>query len=129
MRIIGFEERTYTYQKDGSFWYGVYPGTKIYPGYSMMGTGTTLFHRVYMEMYFDTNFVPEKVLDYINARMNCEDIWFNIMVSKFLGDVSWKQPGALVVNPIKGIKNLAVKACEYYIGVETLFCAYTLITV
>ena len=117
MRIIGFEERTYTYQKDGSFWYGVYPGTEVVPGYAMMGTGTALFHRIYMEMYFDINVVPVEVLDYIDARMNCEDIWFNIMVSKFLGEVSWKQPGALVVNPIERIENLEAKACKYYVRI------------
>jgi len=81
-----------------------------------MGTGTALFHRAYMEMYFDTNFVPAEVLNYINDETNCEDIWFNIMVSKFLSDVSWKQPGALVINPKGGIENLEAKACEYRIS-------------
>jgi len=112
MRIIGFEERTHTYQKDGSLWYGVYSGAKN-PGYSMMVGSITMFHKAYLEMYFDTKIVPAEVVDYIDKTMNCDDLWLNIMVSKFLGDVSWKQPSALVIDLGGTITNLESKACKY----------------
>jgi len=111
MRIIGFEERTQTYQKNGSLWYGIYPGTQN-PGYSMMVGSITMFHKAYLEMYFDTNIVPAEVVDYIDEIMNCDDLWLNIMISKFLGDISLNKPGALVVNLHGGITDLEGKACK-----------------
>jgi len=70
----------------------------------------TMFHKAYLEMYFDTNIVPAEVITYIDEIMNCDDLWLNIMISKFLGDISLNKPGALVVNLHSGITDLAGKA-------------------
>ena len=112
-RIIGFEERTYTRQPDGSYFYGVYPGTNPYPGYAIMGTGTAILHRAYLEMYFDRNVLPQGIFGYVNKNMNCEDLSMNVMVTKFLENVSWQQPAALAVKPIGPIHNLEGEACKY----------------
>ena len=111
-KIIGYGERTYTYQPDGSFFYGVYRGTKPYPGYAMMVGATTIFHRAYLEMYFDPNVLPQGVFEYINDVMNCDDIALSIMVTKFLEDVSWKQTAALPVKLVGEIHNWENKACK-----------------
>lgn len=112
-RIIGFEERTYTRQPDGSYFYGVYPGTDPYPGYAIMGTGTAILHRAYLEMYFDRKVLPQGIFEYVNNNMNCEDLSMNVMVTNFLENVSWQQPAALAVKPIGQIQNLEGEACKY----------------
>ena len=111
-RIIGYEERTYTRQPDGSYFYGVYPGTHPYPGYAIMGTGTAILHRAYLEMYFDPEVLPRGILEYVNSIMNCEDLSMNAMATKFLEDTSWPQPAALAVKPIGEIRNLEGEACK-----------------
>ena len=111
-RIVGYEERTYTYHPDGSFFYGVYPGTKKYPGYAIMVGATTIFHRAYLEMYFDEEVLPQGIFKYVNNVMNCDDLALSIMVTKFLEDVSWQQAAALAVKPIGTIQNLEGKACN-----------------
>ena len=111
-RIIGFEERTYTRQPDGSYFYGVYPGTNPYPGYAIMGTGTAILHRAYLEMYFDRKVLSQRIFEYVNNNMNCEDLSMNVMVTNFLENVSWQQPAALAVKPIGQIQNLEGEACK-----------------
>ena len=111
-RIIGYEERTYTRQPDGAYFYGVYPGTDPYPGYAIMGTGTAILHRAYLEMYFDSEMLPHEIFEYVNKNMNCEDLSMNVMVTKFLDDVSWQQPSALAVKPIGKVQNMEGEACK-----------------
>ena len=77
-----------------------------------MGTGTAILHRAYMEMYFDPAILPHGIFEYVNNNMNCEDLSMNIMVTKFLEDVSWQQPGALAVKPVGKIQNLEGEACN-----------------
>lgn len=112
-RIIGYEERTYTHQPDGSYFYGVYPGTHPYPGYAIMGTGTAILHKAYLEMYFDPEVLPRGILYYVDRIRNCEDLSMNVMVTKFLEDISWQQPAALAVKPIGQIHNLEGEACNH----------------
>ena len=77
----------------------------------MMIGATTIFHRAYLEMYFDPDVLPKGIFDYINNITNCDDIALSIMVTKFLEDVSWKQTAALLVKNIGEIQNWEDKAC------------------
>ena len=79
----------------------------------MMVGATTMFHRAYLEMYFDPEVLPQGIFEYINNVMNCDDIALSIMITKFLEDVSWKQTAALAVKPNGEIHNLEDKACNY----------------
>ena len=107
-KIIGYEQRTFAYQPDGSLFY---VGAKRHGGYAMMIGATTIFHRAYLEMYFDPNVLPQGVFEYINNVTNCDDIALSIMATKFLEDVSWKQTAALLVENIGEIQNWEDKAC------------------
>ena len=78
----------------------------------MMVGATTIFHRAYLEMYFDPNVLPQGVFEYINNVMNYDDIALSIMVTKFLEDVSWKQTAALPVKLVGEIHNWENKACK-----------------
>lgn len=77
-----------------------------------MGTGTAILHKAYLEMYFDPEVLPHGIFDYVNSIMNCEDLSMNVMVTKFLEDISWQQPAALAVKPIGQIQNLEGEACN-----------------
>ncbi len=77
----------------------------------MMVGATTIFHKAYLEMYFDPNVLPQGLFEYINNVRNCDDIALSIMVTKFLEDVSLKQTAALPVKNIGEIQNWEDKAC------------------
>ena len=105
--------RSYTLQKDGSFFYGQYDSMKPYPGYCIMGTGTAILHKAYLEMFFDPKVLPKAMFDYVDKGRNCEDLAMNVMATKFLEDVSWHQPAALAYKPEGQIKNMEAVACKY----------------
>ena len=105
--------RSYTFQKDGSLFYGQYDQAKPYPGYAMMGTGTAILHKAYLEMFFDPEVMPKAMFDYVNDGRNCEDLAMNVIATKFLEDVSWHQPAALSYKHKGQIKNMEALACEY----------------
>ncbi len=63
-------------------------------------------HKAYLEMLFDSEMVPRDLLDYTDKMMNCEDILFTMMVTKFLKDANLAWSGGLVVEPKKKIKIL-----------------------
>ena len=85
-----------------------------------MITATAILHRAYLEMYFDPDVLPRGIFEYVDSNMNCEDLSMNVMVTKFLQDVSWQQPAALAVNPVGKIQNMEGEACNYYLHVPTL---------
>lgn len=105
--------RSYTLQEDGSFFYGQYDQRKPYPGYCIMGTGTAILHKAYLEMFFDPRVLPKAMFDYVDKGRNCEDLAMNVMATKFLEDVSWHQPAALAYKPKGQIKNMEAVACKY----------------
>jgi len=113
MRIIGFEERGHVTLKDGSFFYNNSNSVRRSLGYSLILIGSSFFHRAYMEMYFDPNFVPTEIISFIDKVFNCDDMWFNIMASKFLSDVGWNQPAGLKVHPIGKVENMEREACKH----------------
>ena len=103
-------------QADGKYHYGPdwqHGGTPVKFGYSLMGTGTALMHRTYLEMYHDPEILPKGMIEYINQVRNCEDIGMNVMVTKFLEDVSWTQCSALSVVAHGKIKNLQADARKH----------------
>ena len=103
-------------QADGKYHYGpdwLHGGTPVKFGYSLMGAGTALMHRAYLEMYHDPEILPKGMIKYINQVRNCEDIGMNVMVTKFLEDISWPQCSALSVVAHGKIKNLQAEARKH----------------
>ena len=99
-------------QRDGSFFYGQYDKSKPYPGYAIMGTGTAIFHKAYLEMFFDPEIMPQAMFDYVDNGRNCEDLAMNVVATKFLEDVNWHQPAALSYKAKGQIKNMEAVACK-----------------
>lgn len=129
-RIVGYEHRMHVKQPDGKYHYGPdwqHGGTPVKFGYSLMGTGTALLHRAYLEMYHDPEILPKGMIEYIDQVRNCEDIGMNVMVTKFLEDVSWPQCSALSVVAHGKVKNLQAEArksiftCRFVVYIPTLF--------
>ena len=112
-RIVGFEVRTYTMTPEGKYWYGVYKGTHPYPGNCIMLPTTCVMHKAYLEMYHDPTVLPRKMFDYIDEKMNCEDIGINMMVAKFLMDVNMPQASVLAVKNKGKIINLEGQSGKY----------------
>ena len=67
---------------------------------------TSVFHRAYLSMFYDPNFMPREMVDFINKAINCEDIALNFMVCQFLADINKTQPCIVPVYPKGKIKNL-----------------------
>ena len=65
-------------------------------------------HKAYLEMFFDPEMVPRDLLDYTDAKFNCEDILFSMMVTKFVQDANLAWSGGLCVEPRKKIRILDV---------------------
>ena len=65
-------------------------------GYNIM-LNSCFLHRVYLEVYFDPLVVPSSLVEYVNDKMNCEDILMSIAVTKFLKDINRPQCGVLAV--------------------------------
>jgi len=91
---------------DGTFHYGSHKEGGEYQGYSIMGTGTAILHRVYLEMFFDKEVLPKGMIEYIDRIKNCEDIGMNVMVTNFLATVSWPQSSALSAVPHGSVQNM-----------------------
>ena len=105
-RIVGFEHRMHTKLHDGTFHYGSHKEGGEFQGYSIMGTGTAILHRVYLEMFFDKEVLPKGMIEYIDRIKNCEDIGMNVMVTNFLATVSWPQSSALSAVPHGSVQNM-----------------------
>ena len=94
-------------------------------------------------MFFDDAILPKGMIQYIDARKNCEDIAINVMVAKFLVDVGQRQAAALAVRPRREVRNMEYTTaktksklvvcsyCNYYIinngetdGSKILVCLY-----
>ena len=103
-------------QIDGKYHYGPdweHGGTPKKFGYSLMGTGTAIMHKVYLEMYHNPEILPKGMIEYIDQVQNCEDIGMNVMVTKFLEDVSWPQCSALSIVAHGKINNLQEEARKH----------------
>ena len=115
-------------QPDGKYHYGPdweHGGTPAKFGYSLMGTGTAIMNKVYLEMYHDPEILPKGMIEYIDQVQNCEDIGMNVMVTKFLEDVSWPQCSALSVVAHGRIKNLQEEARKQFLLMASILLLYT----
>jgi len=103
---------------DGTFHYGSHKEGGEYQGYSIMGTGTAILHRVYLEMFFDKEVLPKGMIEYIDRIKNCEDIGMNVMVTNFLATVSWPQSSALSAVPHGSVQNMEAQTHEGFRGLS-----------
>lgn len=72
----------------------------------MILTSTAILHKAYLQMFYDDTILPKGMIQYIDARRNCEDIAINVMVAKFLVDVGQRQAAALAVRPRREVRNM-----------------------
>ena len=52
--------------------------------YSMMITNSAIFHVQYLDLYQST--LPVEFRNFVDKNMNCEDLFFNAVVAKYLND-------------------------------------------
>ena len=90
---------------EGNYVYGPLPNTKEL-GYSIMISTAHIIHKAYMEMFNDPLMLPEPIHNYIDQKMNCEDLAMCIMVTGFLSRATWPQSCAIAVKPIHVPYNL-----------------------
>ena len=109
---MGFEGRTRTFSilKDGTHFYGESnrEDAILRPeqgAYAIMLPGFFV-HRAYLEMLFDPVMVPAHMLDYVNTVMNCDDILFSMMLTRFLRRTELDVTAGLAVEPTQKIRNL-----------------------
>ena len=109
---MGFEGRTRSFSilKDGSYFYGRSnrEDAILRPelgAYAIMLPGFFV-HRAYLEMLFDPVMVPAHMLDYVNTVMNCDDILFSMMLTRFLRRAELAVTAGLAIEPAQTIRNL-----------------------
>ena len=73
-RLVGFISRSH---RPETLAYDTSPTSC---SYSMILTGAALLHRWYFEFY--THVMPEQIREYVQTKMNCEDIAMNFLVSQ-----------------------------------------------
>ena len=69
-------------------------------------------HKAYLEMLFDPEMVPPEIIAYTDTAVNCEDILFSMMVTKFLRDANLAWSGGIAVEPKETIKILNLSKQE-----------------
>ena len=118
--MVGFEERSVISLEDKSLVYAFHRhnlssntsfGSWV-DHYSIMLMTGCFVHKAYLELYFDPDMIPNSILDYVNAEMNCEDILLSVVVTKFLQDIGHSQSGVVTVEERKKIKHLDFDKCR-----------------
>ena len=111
--IVGFAARSHSEDPPGSGKY-VYKFklTQEDPQYSFILTTSAMFHVKYLEMYQSQ--LPDKLREFIDKTMNCEDILLNVIVANYLTSVSGKQCPAILVEK-KNIRLIERENCKFYL--------------
>ncbi len=110
---MGFEGRSRTFStlKDGSYFYQTAKEEEripnAQPGDCAFMLPGFFVHRAYLEMMFDPEMVPPEILDYVDKIMNCDDILFNMMVTKFLRNANLGWSAGLAVERRQAMQELS----------------------
>ena len=84
------------------------------PGaYAIMLPGFFI-HKAYLEMMFDPVIIPSDILEYTNTIINCDDILFSMMVTRFVRSTNLAWTGGMAVEPKTPIT--ALKLCKLASG-------------
>ncbi|XP_062508938.1 exostosin-like 2 isoform X2 [Corticium candelabrum] len=117
-QIVGFVPRKHVLSENGVYTYGsreleAHPRDVLYYGdryYSLVLIGAAFVHFDYLKMFKTT--VPQAVNDLIDETQNCDDLVFNVMVGKALGN---RKPTGVYVRP-SDMRNLEAEAESGYKG-------------
>ena len=109
---MGFVPRKHVLSENGVYTYGSWelepnPRDVLYVGhqyYSVVLIGAAFIHFKYLQMFVEK--VPKVIHDLIDETQNCDDLAFNVMVGKSLGN---HKPTGVYVRP-RDMRNLEGEA-------------------
>ena len=112
-RILGYEQRLHTIEKNGQYFYGEKDNALEKYGYSLVLSTNFILHRAYLEMYQLPDFLPPGIYKYVDEKMNCEDIAIAMMVTEFLETYGNPQSCCLSMHAKHYPYNLEAQNREY----------------